>query len=164
MKRRILYIVSMAAITGLLAVAPNLTLAQTTDPLLADSTDQSVFPEITAQPLDQAVPIGSNAVLSVQANNADSCQWLRNGVPLNGETNSTLSINNAGINDVGLYSCQVFNGGPNDGNMVPTRAASVQVETAGASVNGTTTSGSTANTIMANGVLGGGPDRKSTRL
>jgi len=158
MKRRIPHIVSVAAITGFLAIAPNITHAQTTDPLLTDPADQSGFPEITAQPLDQAVPMGSNVVLSVQANNADACQWLRNGVPLDGQTNNILIIANAGISDVGLYSCQLFNGG----EMVPTRAASVQVETAGAlaptaTTASTTAFGSTGNTVMANGVLGGGP-------
>jgi hypothetical protein len=170
MKKRISHIISLATITGFLALAPNLTQAQTTDPLLADPADQSLFPQVTVQPLDQAVPLGSNVVLSVQANNADSCQWLRNGVPLNGQTNSVLAIANVGINDVGLYSCQVFNSG---GEMVPTRAASVQVETtvnataaglpaviataARPSTASTTTFGVTANGVMANGVLGGGP-------
>jgi len=141
-------------------VAPNITRAQTTDPLLADPADQSLFPQITAQPLDQAVPIGSNVVLSVQANNADSCQWQLNGVPLAGQTNSVLTIANAGISDVGLYSCQVFN---NDGEMVPTRAASVQVETtanataATATIASPTAASATAAGVTANGVLGGGP-------
>ena len=130
MKTRIAHIVSLTAITGFLALTPNILPAQTTDPLLANSLDQSVFPEITTQPLDQAVPAGTNVVLSVQANNADSCQWLRNGAPLAGQTNSTLEIDNVGLNSVGLYSCDVFNGGPNSGNMVPTRAASLQIETA----------------------------------
>ena len=154
---------------------PNITCAQTTDPLLADAVDQAQFPIITVQPLDQAVIAGSNVVLSVQANNADSCQWLCNGVPLAGQTNSTLTINNVGINDVGLYSCQVFNGGPTSGAMVPTRAASVQVEIAStpavstmaaspaaanatvASANTASAAGMAANGVMANGVLGGGP-------
>jgi Immunoglobulin domain len=153
MKRRIPHIVPLAIITGFLAIATNITHAQTTDPLLADPADQSVFPQITTQPLDQVVPIGSNVVLSVQANNADSCQWLRNRVPLVGQTNNVLFIANAGINDVGLYSCEVFKGY----EMVPTRAASVQVEAGGVSVNGTTASSSTANTVIVNGVLGGGP-------
>jgi hypothetical protein len=148
MKRHIPHIVSLAAVSGLLAMIPNITRAQTTDPLLTDPADQAVFPAITAQPLDQAVPVGSNVVLSVQADNADSCQWLCNGVPLNGQTNSTLAINNVGIGNVGLYSCQVFNGGPSSGNMVPTRAASVQVETTAKPAIGG---------VQANGVLGGGP-------
>jgi hypothetical protein len=150
MKRHIPYIIALTVVTGFLAVAPNITRAQTTDPLLADPADQSLFPQITAQPLDQAVPIGSNVVLSVQANNADGCQWLLNGTPLAGQTNSVLTIANAGIGDVGLYSCQVFN---NDGEMVPTRAASVQVET---TANATAAS-ATAAGVTANGVLGGGP-------
>lgn len=155
MKRHITHIVSLATLTGFLAMTPDIIHAQTTDPLLADSTDQSLFPQITAQPLDQAVPIGSNVVLSVQANNADSCQWLCNGVPLDGQTNSVLTINNAGINNVGLYSCEVFNGGPTSGAMVPTRAASVQVEIAGTPAasatvaNATAASANTASTTTA---------------
>src|SRR5208282_5624104 len=126
MNKYIPHIIALAAITGFLAIAPNTTHAQTTDPLLTDSADQSAFPQITAQPVDQTVPIGSNVVLSVQANNADGYQWLINGVPVDGQTNSSLIIQNAGINDVGLYSCEVFNGG----EMVPTRTASVEVEIA----------------------------------
>jgi hypothetical protein len=162
MKTRVPYIISLAAITGLLAITPNIIHAQTTDPLLANSADQSLFPQITAQPLDQAVPIGSNVVLSVQANNADACQWLRNGVPLTGQTNNVLTINKVGINDVGLYSCQVFDGGPIVGQMVPTRAASVQVEIAGSTAASLTAASATAakpaaGGVMANGILGGGP-------
>lgn len=152
MNKHIPHIVSLAAITGWIAVAGNIAYAQTTDPLLTDPIDQSEFPQVTAQPLDQVVPLGSNAVLSVQANNANGYQWLRNGVPVDGQTNSILAIQNAGINDVGLYSCEVFNGD----QAVPTRAASVEAVAAGnnvASVN-TTANG---NVVMASGVLGGGP-------
>lgn len=160
MKRRIPHIVSLAVISGLLAIIPNINRAQTADPLLANPADQALFPEITAQPLDQAVPAGSNVVLSVQANNADSCQWLRNGVPLAGQTNSTLTINNAGVGDVALYSCQVFDGGPNSGNMVPTRAASLQVETAGApSMNAASpdTASTSSTSVMTASMPAGGP-------
>ncbi len=110
MKKHISHIITLAAITGLLVIAGNAAQAQTTDPLLADSIDQSVFPQITVQPVDQTVPIGSDVTLSVQANNADGYQWLRNGVSLDGQTNDSLTIQNAGIDDVGLYSCNVFKG------------------------------------------------------
>jgi len=136
MKKHISHIIALATITGFFALAPNTTYAQTTDPLLADPVDQSGFPQITAQPVDQTVPIGADVVLSVQAINADGYQWLCNGVLLDGQTNSALVIQNAGIDDVGLYSCEVFNGG----EMVPTRTANVEVETtAGATVASTTT-------------------------
>jgi hypothetical protein len=69
-------------------------------------------------------------VLSVQANNADGYQWLRNGVTLDGQTNNSLAIANAGTNDVGLYSCEVFLGT----ETVPTRAANVMVYVASSSV------------------------------
>ena len=145
MKRRILHIVSLAAISGLLAIIPNITRAQTTDPLLADPADQAQFPVITAQPLDQVVPAGSNVVLSVQAAYADNYQWQSNGVDIVGQTNTTLVLQNLGPNGAGLYSCNVSQTG---GDPVPTRAASVEVETAANPAMGG---------VQANGVLGGGP-------
>src|ERR1035437_7892946 len=84
MNKKIPHIITLAAITGLLAIAGNTAHAQTTDAL-----DQSEFPTITAQPTDQAVPVGSNAVLLVQAINADNYQWQSNGVDIVGQTNST---------------------------------------------------------------------------
>ncbi len=109
----------LAAITGLLAIAVNTAPAQS-----ADLIDQSVFPTITAQPVDQAVSVGANATFSVQSVNGDSYQWQFNGVDIEGQTNSTLTIENVGINDAGLYSCNVSQSG---GDTVPTRAASLNV-------------------------------------
>ncbi len=148
MNKQIPHLVTLAIITGFLAVAGNTAYTQTTDPLLADPVDQSAFPQITAQPVDQTVPIGSSVTLFVQANNADGYQWLCNGVPIDGQTNEALVIQNAGIKDVGLYSCEVFNGA----EMVPTRTASVEVETtAGATTAGVTTANATAaSTLSAN--------------
>ena len=118
---KIPHIIALTAITGLLAIAGNSVHAQTTDAL-----DQSEFPTITAQPVDQAVTAGSNAVLSVQAVNADSYQWLSNGVAIEGQTNSSLVIEQVGIEDAGSYSCNVSQNG---GDAVPTRAASLNVVT-----------------------------------
>jgi len=147
------HIITLAAITGLVVITGNSVQAQTTDPLLTDSVDQSEFPQITAQPVDQVVPIGSDVVLSVQANNADGYQWLRNGVPVDGQTNNSLTIANAGIGDVGLYSCEVFNGG----EMVPTRAASVEVETTAGATGASTITASTlaAKTTSASALTAG---------
>ena len=90
-----------------------------------DDPDQAQFAQITVQPTDQALPVGTNTVLSVMAGNADGFQWFRNGVALAGQTNSTLVLQNVSINDVGYYACAVLN----DGQMVPTRAANVNVYT-----------------------------------
>jgi hypothetical protein len=126
MNKKIPHIITLAAITGLFAITGNTAHAQTTDPLLADSVDQSEFPTITAQPTDQAVTAGSNAVISVQAINADNYQWQSNGVAIEGQTNSTLTLENVGVNDAGSYSCNVSQNG---GDAVPTRAASLNVMT-----------------------------------
>ena len=119
---KIPHIITLAAITGLVVITGNSVQAQTTDAL-----DQSEFPTITAQPVDQAVTVGSNAVLSVQAVNADSYQWLSNGVAIEGQTNSILTLENVGVDNAGSYSCNVSQSG---GDAVPTRAASLNVVTA----------------------------------
>jgi hypothetical protein len=164
MNKKIPHIIMLATIAGLLAISGNSVQAQTTDSLLANPVDQSMFPQITVQPVDQTVLIGADVVLSVQASNADGYQWLCNGIPLDEQTNNVLIIQNAGIDDVGLYSCEVFNGD----EMVPTRTASVCVETtAAATTTGTLTTkakGSGALTASAAtvsvtraGMPGGGP-------
>ena len=142
MKKHIPRILILAAISGFIALAPTVNRAQTADPLLADETDQSDFPQITAQPVDQAVPLGSNIVMSVQAANADGFQWLRNGVPVDGQTNCSLVIPNAGVKDVGLYSCTVSK---SNGESVPTRTANLNVVAA--------SSGAVAASLPANGPI-----------
>jgi hypothetical protein len=120
-QNKIPHIIALAAIAGLIVITGNSVHAQT-----ADDLDQTEFPTITSQPVDQAVPVGSNAVLSVQAVNADSYQWQSNGVAIEGQTNSTLTIENVGIDSAGSYSCKVSQSG---GDAVPTRAASLNVVT-----------------------------------
>jgi hypothetical protein len=118
MNKKIPHIITLAAITGLAVITGNSVQAQTTDAL-----DQSEFPQVTAQPTDQAIAVGSNVVISVQAANADAYQWLRNGVPVDGQTNSSLTLANVGTNDVGLYSCEISK----DAETVPTRTATLNV-------------------------------------
>lgn len=120
MNKQKLQIIALAVITGLTAVAVNVAYA-------ADSvlTIQSEFPLITQQPEDQMAYVGSNATFTVKAENADGYQWLQNGNPISDQTNNSLTITNAGIKDVGYYSCNIFKGI----EMVPTRAASLMVFT-----------------------------------
>jgi hypothetical protein len=86
---------------------------------------QPEFPKVILQPEDQMVSFGSNAIFAVKTANADGCQWLRNGNPLDNQTNTTLTITNCGVNDVGYYSCNLYKGI----QVVPTRAASLMVYT-----------------------------------
>jgi len=111
------HILSLIIVT---AVATSVAVGQTSAILV-----QPEFAKILLQPEDQLVPIGSNATFTVQAINADGYQWLHNGNPIAGGTNSSLTISNATVNDVGYYSCEVFKGFEG----VPTRAASLQVFT-----------------------------------
>jgi len=115
MKKHIPQIITFAAIAGLALVAHAI-----------NDSSQPEFPLITRQPLDQAVLAGSTATFSAQAvNGAVAYQWLRNGVPLEGQTKSTLILENIAIQDVGYYSCDVSN----SEEAVPTRAALLNVYT-----------------------------------
>jgi hypothetical protein len=94
----------------------------------ADDADQLEFPQILRQPIDQAIRVGSNAVFTAQATNGNlTFQWFRNGVAMDSQTNSSLVLENVGIDDVGLYTCNVSKDG---GESVPTRTASLNVFTA----------------------------------
>jgi hypothetical protein len=112
-------IIALAGIAGWIALAG---IAYGDDTTLVSQPD---FPRIIYQPEDQMVYLGSNATFTVNAENADGYQWLRNGNSLNGQTNGTLTIENTGVNDVGFYSCDVSK----DTETVPTRAASLMVYT-----------------------------------
>ena len=106
----------------ILAAAARLAVAQE----IGTQSDQPEFPRILSQPEDQLVPMGSNATFTVIATNGPlAYQWLRNGVAIDGQTNSSLTVENAGINDVGYYSCDVYK----DTETVPTRCASLMVYT-----------------------------------
>lgn len=96
-----------------------------------DTTDQSQFPTILQQPVDQCLAVGSVATFSVLASNVDTYQWYRNDSPLAGQTNSNLTISNLSINDVGYYAAAVIKGSES----VPTRSALLNVYT----VSGSTT-------------------------
>ncbi len=110
-----------AAITGAVAFAGGGTYTDNSAPVVI----QPEFPKIIYQPENQLVYLGSNATFTVTAANTDGYQWLHNENPINGQTNAGLTITNAGINDVGYYSCNLFK----DIEVVPTRSASLMVYT-----------------------------------
>src|SRR5215469_7616618 len=85
------------------------------------------YPTILQQPLDQCLPLGGTATYSVVATNATGYQWLFNGVTMDGQTNSSVTVSNVDLTSVGYYSAFVFNGG----DSVPTRSAALDVYTSG---------------------------------
>lgn len=121
-----------------------------------DTTDQSQFPTILQQPVDQCLPVGTLATFSVQASNADTYQWYRNELPLDGQTNSSLTISNASISDVGYYAASVIKGSES----VPTRAALLNVYVTSAPATPSAPSGSmkpmSMNSMMTSADLGSG--------
>jgi len=70
-----------------------------------------VPPSITAQPLDVTVEAGANASFSVAATGPAplSYQWFKDGNPIEGATQSSLTITGAVSGDAGLYSVEVSN-------------------------------------------------------
>jgi hypothetical protein len=120
MKKYILKTIAIASITGGTMLAYGQPVA-----VAISATNQPDFPQIIIQPVDQMVYMGSNAIFTVTAQNADGYQWLHNGNPITDQTNTSLTITNCGVNDVGYYSCNVFK----DIETVPTRSASLMVYT-----------------------------------
>ncbi len=117
MKQQLLALITFAAIAAVNLAAR-----------AADDSDQLAFPQLTRQPIDQAIPVGSNVVFSAQATNGNlAFQWFRNGVAMDGQTNSDLVLESVGIEDVGYYTCNISKDG---GESVPTRTASLNVFTA----------------------------------
>src|SRR6266436_7060235 len=95
MKKQILKIITFAALAGLALAAR-----------AAVDADQLEFPQLVSQPIDQAIRAGSNVTFSAQATNGNlAFQWFRNGVALDGQTNSDLVLENVGIGDVAFYTC-----------------------------------------------------------
>src|SRR5437016_281406 len=87
MKKQILNTITFAALAGLALAAR-----------AAVDADQLEFPQVVCQPLDQAIRVGSNVTFSAQATNGNlAFQWFRNGVALDGQTNSHLVLENVGI-------------------------------------------------------------------
>lgn len=126
MKKRLIRGFAIAAMTGFVLALR----AQDTT-----TTDQSQYPTILQQPVDQCLPVGSPVTFSVVASNVDSYQWYKNNTALDGQTNSSLTIASVAISDVGYYSAAVIKAG----DAVPTRMANLNVYTTAGSTTLTTT-------------------------
>ena len=120
MKKCLLRGIAVAAITGFVLALR----AQD-----ATTTDQSQYPVILQQPVDQCLPVGSSVTFSILASNVDSYQWYKNSAALDGQTNSSLTIASVAISDVAYYSAAVIKGS----DSVPTRMANLNVYTTGGS-------------------------------
>jgi uncharacterized repeat protein (TIGR03803 family) len=66
-------------------------------------------PTITDQPTNQSIALHSNAIFSLTAAAALSCQWQFDSANLPNATNYTLSITNAQVTNAGSYQAIVTN-------------------------------------------------------
>jgi hypothetical protein len=67
-------------------------------------------PVILSQPPDITSAAGTTATFNISAAGVGlSYQWKKDGVPINGATNPSLSISNINISNAGAYTCEVSN-------------------------------------------------------
>jgi|GEM_PF-266514 len=73
--------------------------------------DTHVAPQITSAPTYARVNVGERVVFSAEFTGTLplACQWYKNGVPIEGATNSTLTIEAAQLADQGTYVLVVTN-------------------------------------------------------
>lgn len=69
----------------------------------------AVAPSFTSQPQSQTIEAGNTVVLNATATAANSYRWMHNGAAINGATDGTLVINNAGAADAGSYTVTATN-------------------------------------------------------
>jgi len=77
-------------------------------------------PQITLQPVSQSVPSGSSLSFVASASGSPplTYQWFKDGVPVPGGTNATLTIGNVQTSDLGNYTVQVSNSIGSDSSTV----------------------------------------------
>ncbi len=66
-------------------------------------------PVITVNPVSVTVDNGTNVVFTVEALNADSYQWYKDGTAISGATETTYSIDYVKGSDVGTYTAMAIN-------------------------------------------------------
>ncbi len=110
-------------VDGFYAIAGNIVLSWNLLPTA------ETIPVIVNQPQSQTVASNASVffLVSVQNNNV-SYQWMRNGTPINGATNSTFGIPTVTSTNVAFYQVLVSNLN-GDGFSVLSRAADLQINT-----------------------------------
>ena len=74
-------------------------------------TGSSAAPTIATQPANATVVAGASGTLSVSATGGTlAYQWRKLGVPIAGQTSSTLTLSAVSLADAGLYDVQISNG------------------------------------------------------
>jgi hypothetical protein len=78
---------------------------------LANSTASIAAPSFATQPTNQNVTRGANVSFTISASGTAplSYQWLKNGTPIVGATNSTLTLTNVQSSDAASYTVTVTN-------------------------------------------------------
>jgi hypothetical protein len=114
MKTRTLRINTIAAIAGLLLAAGGAAYPQ-----------ESAAPGVRDRSADQLVRLGDPVSFAADAVAGGSYQWMHTGIPIDGQTNSTLTIENTQISDAGFYFCNIAS----NADIVPTITASLEVYT-----------------------------------
>lgn len=106
---RITNMLPQTLLVGLATSANNNSAGQATTAVYQDYGD--VSPSILSQPQSQSVASGANVTFGVTARGLPvlAYQWQLNGIPLPGETNSSLTLLGVTTNRVGSYRVLVSN-------------------------------------------------------
>ncbi len=121
------------------------------------------FVTITKQPQSLVVAPRSGVILSVEAQGAPPLvyQWLLNGAPIAGATNSFLSFTNADTSRVGNYTVAITSAAATDTSDVATLTLSSEpTRLANISTRGVTTGGSN---VLIGGFVVTGANQQQTR-
>lgn len=74
---------------------------------------------IEGDPVSQTVEAGGTVELSVAALNVETYQWYKDGVPITGATDATLTLTDVQLVDEGSYTCTVSNSLPSEATSAP---------------------------------------------
>jgi hypothetical protein len=99
MKKQIHSIIKIAAIAVLLT--GGVSVAHSQQAVVSATSDGSS---------DSLIKVGGDVTFALYPTEWDSYQWLHNGIAIDGETNSTLRIEDAGVGNAGFYSCNTITG------------------------------------------------------
>ncbi len=99
MKKQIKSTIHIAAVASLLIVVVGV--AHSQQPVVTDESAGSTT---------SLIQVGGGVTFAVYPADGDFYQWLYNGIAIDGETNSTLTIEDASVSSAGFYSCNTGNG------------------------------------------------------
>ena len=73
------------------------------------ATFLGTLPNINLQPVAQTAGPGETVTFTVEGENTESYQWVKDGVDIEGQTGTSIEIENVSIDNVGTYQVRLIN-------------------------------------------------------